>query len=1508
MTDSRYPNQLDDDVVLPRVDNNISEIGGDAINGLRSAVFAIEACLGIDPQGTTADLATRLDESLNPDGSIRASALSSVGLAIVNSMVANNAGIKEAKLDMNYPTVDLKTWIDSLWVFVYALSDAVNQDIHNLTQHVAHPSAYGRHRTSDIDGYYGHYASYNLQGIVTDLYNRITTHVGMVVGAHAATAISFDDHDVDFDAVNVQTALEELNELHMATVRAHQDNLHSNGILKTQEAFYGVTNHSYTIVGPLAVTASAGSSLIVFPTLPAALAQVSRDDRIDVTVSSRIYRFYVASVDPTTGIVNFWGTLPVSGVGQAIIYKTSEELSEPSTLMLAIRQERLSESPSRSIIQMIHPGSPYIIGSGSDLRKLSASQANVKFSWSGGTTATLNIYTAMGNYPSPGTLPSAWTVENLAIVLNSAFKQLSPPHRYPLVAFAYRGEIGIAFDEPTGYIQALACANSAWTALGFTGTETVYSLGPRRFYLDGYEFSSVRLITDANGQTDGTDHIIDIDEDLPAEGIKAPGVMRVSSSVPADNGTYAFDTVLTHILGSDGYNFTAGADASVRIYADTFVVSTIQHRTLYELFVDGYNNSSAELRGVERVMYQDGPTPAGSPESWFDIVDVSRTFAACERRINIKSNVATFGESGSGKLILSGTGGPAVTLPTPTNHNDAIGYRFRLYDGSGVDYVELEVADGSYIGAPEDAVDVTIYDRISEERHVEIGVVLHDTVKFKHLSDRRLFGTVGRKDVREDYTRDYVTYPTSLLRGNGVIYGMDVLHRTPVDGTSPVVNVDGGQVLVNGIIYTMTARSLQLPVDNIADKVYNLFVDDTGTLKLMEDNGLNSDIATPSTYEIIQSYDKVLIARIISTASNCVKFRGVTDLRRFVNNLDNKAELIVDAYNMLGSFASLNTAIDYLSIFPVNSSVSRTIRIRGDVPLYRSAYLPQNTTLIGDGYGSSGTSYPSSRITYMSSSANIEFETGNTIKNLGFFCHGNPPSGLFYAPDGVSYLTVEGCVFEFGSSNVNNIAMMFESSLSNSIIRRNTFRNVGMAIYVDGVTLNTKIEDNTIFEMLSNGIYLVSSDGSSISRNKMITATVTVAAGTAFIRLGTNNIHFTSVVDNLLIYNGTQPVAAADMAMINVNSTVVTTSSLSIERNFLENTTLNTGFAAGILCTSVSIMEVAVRENHLYNFSNTTYGKGIELINCPQVVVEGNMLSQCCNSIVLAGAPGALVANNIVRDGLGNTLYLGVSCDGFNISGNHLLADGTDNLCYLINTSNYGSVCNNLFEFPVLSTSNHMMLFFGDGYGIVQGNKFVAGTLTGPAPLVVSGDKNLIVNNSFSITSPLPTASDRIVIFSGIGNVIAMNKGQSYVVWIPMGHAIFSSNWTQSVNTSGAGCLIATACVTGSNEIVLEFSAIDVPAGAALSKVTVWYSNVGLAGDMVFQLYSTEYTAPSSLVVTSISSAIDAINTMFGSSDIVPTSSFNMPAGSKYVALNITGKNLTNLTKIIHGIAVTYTL
>ncbi len=128
---STFPNTIDNDFTLPPVNNNITEIGSDAINSLREAVFNIENEIGAssDPtlkaSGTCLSIAERLNVSLEPNGNIKPSAFLYLS-QIYDNNVANNAGIQESKLDLfcgtevlfnNYLAVSSVAETASNWIF-----------------------------------------------------------------------------------------------------------------------------------------------------------------------------------------------------------------------------------------------------------------------------------------------------------------------------------------------------------------------------------------------------------------------------------------------------------------------------------------------------------------------------------------------------------------------------------------------------------------------------------------------------------------------------------------------------------------------------------------------------------------------------------------------------------------------------------------------------------------------------------------------------------------------------------------------------------------------------------------------------------------------------------------------------------------------------------------------------------------------------------------------------------------------------------------------------------------------------------------------------------------------------------------------------------------------------------------------------------------------------------------------------------------------------------------------
>lgn len=137
---SNYPAQLDSDASLPRIDNNIVELGGDAINALRDAMFAVEGTLGINPQGSQGSVANFLSVSFNPDGTIKPSSLLGIGLIalpITDSQISPTAGIQESKLALAFSTTSLFNLFTALKASVDVLDGFLTLSGVKLEPHIS---------------------------------------------------------------------------------------------------------------------------------------------------------------------------------------------------------------------------------------------------------------------------------------------------------------------------------------------------------------------------------------------------------------------------------------------------------------------------------------------------------------------------------------------------------------------------------------------------------------------------------------------------------------------------------------------------------------------------------------------------------------------------------------------------------------------------------------------------------------------------------------------------------------------------------------------------------------------------------------------------------------------------------------------------------------------------------------------------------------------------------------------------------------------------------------------------------------------------------------------------------------------------------------------------------------------------------------------------------------------------------------------------------------------------
>lgn len=248
---TKYPGQLDTNAELTPVADNVTELTAEHINSLRSAIFAIETAIGTDPQGTSSDLKTRLEQVLNPDGTFKTAALVAAGLIslpITNSMIGSSAAIEESKLDLDVPTQDLQNQVSSNDTDISVLQSLYNSLVVSLVNHAN--GATQRHDGYQIDiiGGLELKPSVSTVGAALDyIYGQLVAHKSdSAVNQHPASAISYEpDANGPFTADNVQDAISQIDTAFQEDRRLHNDSAHGNGIVNDGYSDFGGQIYSY---------------------------------------------------------------------------------------------------------------------------------------------------------------------------------------------------------------------------------------------------------------------------------------------------------------------------------------------------------------------------------------------------------------------------------------------------------------------------------------------------------------------------------------------------------------------------------------------------------------------------------------------------------------------------------------------------------------------------------------------------------------------------------------------------------------------------------------------------------------------------------------------------------------------------------------------------------------------------------------------------------------------------------------------------------------------------------------------------------------------------------------------------------------------------------------------------------------------------------------------------------------------------------------------------------------
>lgn len=506
---SNFPTNLDDDVTLPRVDNNITEIGDAAVNALRDAMFNTQANIGIGAQGTQPSIAERFALIFDSGDNIQLSFLAQLPqyANIVNSQISPTAGIKESKLDLDHGTAYLYNLISN---FNTNLNTALNFIINTGSKFEPHLQGITyRHVLSHID-VFGSNAGYlknklglfrdntNAYTVLSDINSDYVAHQkanGTTTGevpptnyAHVASGIKLKSENfasIPQVTTDVQKLADYLDGAGILTIGTRIQTLFQNGIPRasrsntlvpttvTSDALSQVQQGKpivpiTTVTTYLSNTGNStvddintGDDIVQFTpsagqltnnAFDAQFSTVSAGDVVSVNYGSVIVPFivkeakYVADGSDRTFIVRIHGkNLSAGTTNTARIDKSLFNTNKFGELALSA-----APAPTNTVYPSLIVSSPrgaQVLGIGFNPNLLDQNHYNLYLALypTGNPSGGVVTMAAIDVTGNAGTTPGKYTLGSIVESMNQTFRK--PGFNYRFVAFSYQGNFGIMLAD-----------------------------------------------------------------------------------------------------------------------------------------------------------------------------------------------------------------------------------------------------------------------------------------------------------------------------------------------------------------------------------------------------------------------------------------------------------------------------------------------------------------------------------------------------------------------------------------------------------------------------------------------------------------------------------------------------------------------------------------------------------------------------------------------------------------------------------------------------------------------------------------------------------------------------------------------------------------------------------------------------------------------------------------------------------------------------------------------------
>lgn len=498
---SKFPTGFDTDIELPYVADNINEVGADAINALRDAVFALENALGLNLPGTLGTLSDRLGVSILPNGSINPSSLTSLGLItlpITNAEVSSVAAIDESKLNLTYTTSDLHNLILSLQNSIDLLNGfnaitGIKVEPHVSGSNYNHLMSHIKVDTSpQIKNKLGILRNNSsLLSLFVDLNTDYISHQksdGTTVGtvppnnfAHNASGIAVETGNLTFippTQNSVQKVIDFIDSSSLFLLGSRIQTLYSNGIPRSSRSSdlnndgygqllvpttpvitYLLSNNSNSPVDDI----NDGDDVIVFAPspsdtiFPAQFSKVRSGDIIIVNYNTVSFRYVIENTKKILNGPNSIYAVRISGKnlyadGYADGY-ASASITRPlyteekyGVLASAIASNETTSYYDSLIIG--NPRSASVLGIGFNPTQITSSNYNLYLVLypDGNPTNKLVNLPPIDISGNAGATPGAYTLTSIVESTNLAFRKNGYNSRF--IAFEYNGEFGIMLSDP----------------------------------------------------------------------------------------------------------------------------------------------------------------------------------------------------------------------------------------------------------------------------------------------------------------------------------------------------------------------------------------------------------------------------------------------------------------------------------------------------------------------------------------------------------------------------------------------------------------------------------------------------------------------------------------------------------------------------------------------------------------------------------------------------------------------------------------------------------------------------------------------------------------------------------------------------------------------------------------------------------------------------------------------------------------------------------------------------